>query len=135
MTTNRIIGVLQLAGLALLTLLLGAFHGFVGYHKAFSTLEELVEHAAWTMHLPMWLGKTVGWVEMLVTAALLVALVRPPLARLGAWCCIVFILMELVAAVTHYITQDGGSLTQNAVTISLTAILAWLYFTRSHKRS
>ncbi len=130
MTSNRIVGALRLVAMAALTLLLGAFHGFVGWHKAFSTHEELVQHAAWTMHLPMWLGKLVGWVEMVVTAAVLLALFRPRLARVGLWSCLAFIVMELAAAATHYVTQDGGSLVQNAVTISLTAVLAWLFATR-----
>jgi DoxX-like family len=135
MTANRIFGVLRLVVLVALTLLLCAFHGFVGWHKAFSTHEELVQHAAWTMHLPMWLGKTVGWVEMAVTAALLVAMARPRLARTGLWACIAFIVMELAASVTHYVTQDGGSLVQNAVTITLTAVLAWLYAGRPPEKN
>ena len=116
--------------LVALTLLLAAFHGFVGWHKAFSTHEELVQHAAWTMHLPMWQGKLVGWTEMVVTAVLVVAMVRPRWARAGFLACLIFIVMELAATVTHYVTRDGGSLAQNAVTISLTALLAWLYARR-----
>jgi len=134
MRTNQVLGVIRLLVLVALTLLLGAFHGFVGWHKAFSTHEELVQHAAWTMHLPIGLGKAVGWIEMIVTAALLVALVRPRLARMGMWACSVFILMELAATVTHYLTQDGGSLMQNAVSITLTAALARLYATRCQTR-
>lgn len=130
MRTNKVVGVLLLILLVVLTLLVGAFHGFVGWHKAFSTHEELVQHAAWTQHLPMWLGRFVGWTEMIATAALLLALLRPRLARTGFWACILFIAMELVAAATHHVTRDGGSLVQNAVTISLTALLAWLYARR-----
>jgi uncharacterized membrane protein YphA (DoxX/SURF4 family) len=134
MTANQALAVVRLLVLVALTLLLGAFHGFVGWHKAFSTHEQLVQHAAWTMHLPTGLGKAVGWIELIVTAVLLVALVRPPLARMGMWACIVFILMELAATVSHYLTQDGGSLMRNAVSIALTALLAWLYATRCQPR-
>ena len=35
--------------------------------------------------------------------------------------------MELTSAVTHYVTQDGGSLAQNAVAVTLTGLLAWLF--------
>lgn len=133
MNTDKVIGILRAVLLAALTLVLGAFHGFVGWHKALSSHEELVQHAAWTMHLPMWLGKLVGWTEMIVTAALLVALIRPKLARIGVWACIIFIVMELAAAVTHYLTRDGGSLVQNAVSISLTALLAWLFALRGKR--
>jgi len=135
MTMNQVLGVIRLLVLTALTLLLGAFHGFVGWHKAFSIHEELVRHAAWTMHLPIGLGKAVGWIEMIASAALLVTLVRPPLARVGMWACIAIILMELAATVTHYLTQDGGSLMQNAVSIALTAVLAWLYATRFQPRA
>jgi hypothetical protein len=134
MTTNTVLGAIRLLVLVALTLLLGAFHGFVGWHKAFATHEALVRHAAWTMHLPIGLGKAVGWIEMIVSAVLLVALVRPPLARMGLWACSVFIVMELAAFLIHYRTQDGGSLMQNAVSIALTALLAWLYATRSQHR-
>lgn len=130
MSANKAFAVLRLIALVALTLLLCAFHGFVGWHKAFSTHAELVQHSAWTMHLPMWLGKSVGWIEMIVTAALLVAMVRPSLARTGMWACLYFIALELVATATHYLTQDGGSLLQNAVSIALTALLAWLYAIR-----
>ena len=135
MNTHKVIGILRVILTAALTLLLGAFHGFVGWHKAFSSHEELVRHAAWTMHLPVWLGKVVGWTEMIVTAALLVALARPKLARIGVGACIIFIVMELAAAVTHYVSQDGGSLVQNAMAIALTALLAWLYSLRGSPRT
>lgn len=130
MTPGSVWRVIRLLIMAALTLLLGAFHGFVGFHKAFSTHEELVQHAAWTQHLPMWLGKTVGWVEMVATATLLVALLRPRLARAGMWVCIGFAVMEVVAGVVHHVTQDGGSLMQNALAILLTTLLAALYATR-----
>ena len=133
MNTHKVIVILRELLLAALTLLLCAFHGFVGWHKAFSSHEELVRHSAWTMHLPVWLGKFVGWTEMILTAALLLALVRAKLARVGVWVCILFIVMELISAVTHYVTKDGGSLAQNAVAISLTGLLAWLYSLRSVK--
>ena len=130
MNTHKVIVILRELLLAALTLLLGAFHGFVGWHKAFSSHDELVRHSAWTMHLPVWLGKLVGWTELILTAALFLALVRPKQARIGVWVCILFIAMELTSAVTHYVTQDGGSLAQNAVAITLTGLLAWLYSLR-----
>ena len=131
MTIQKVLKTLQLFALAALTLLLGSFHGFVGFHKAFSTHEELVRHAAWTMHLPMWLGKTVGWVEMAATAVLLAALVMPKLARAAMVVCLWFAALEVVAGIVHQVTQDGGSVTQNAVAIFLTLGLAWLYAMRN----
>ena len=87
---------LRLLLLGALSVLLGAFHGFVGWHKAFSSREELLRNAAWTIHLPDWLGKAVGWTEMLLTLALMVALFRPSLARLGAAVGVAFVLLNNV---------------------------------------
>lgn len=130
MNMTQVLGVARLLAMVALTLLLCAFHGFVGFHKAFSTYAELVQHSAWTMHLPLWLGKTVGWVEMVATATLLLALAWPRLARTGMWICLYFAAMEVVAGVVHHLTQDGGSLTQNALAIFLTLVLAALHATR-----
>jgi hypothetical protein len=130
MTKTQVLWALRLLAMVALTLLLCAFHGFVGFHKAFSTYEELVQHSAWTMHLPMWLGRTVGWVEMVATAILLAALPWPRLARTAMWICLYFAAMEVVAGAVHHLTQDGGSLTQNALAIFLTLVLAALHATR-----
>lgn len=130
MKAGNIVNALLLLLLAALTLLLSAFHGFVGWHKAFAPYEELVKHSAWTLHLPIWLGKAVGWTELGLTAALLAALVRPSFARIGVWACVAFVALEVVSSVTHYVTRDGGSLMQNSLSIALTLLLAWLYARR-----
>jgi ABC-type antimicrobial peptide transport system permease subunit len=130
MNASGVLRLLRRLLLVALTLLLCAFHGFVGWHKAFSSHAELVQHTAWTMHLPIWLGKLVGWLEMGLTAALLAALLRPSLARLGVWSCVAFVVLELVSAATHQLMRDGASLAQNALTVVLTALLAWLYAQR-----
>lgn len=113
-----------------LSLLLSAFHGFVGWHKTFSPREELLRHTAWTVHLPEWLGKLVGVIEMSLVVALLVALMRPRFIRAGQLACHAFIGLELVSTLTHQITQDGASLPQNILSILLTALLAWLFAQR-----
>ncbi len=46
--------------LALLVLVVGGFSLFVGYHKTFSPIEILAQNSAWTVHLPVWLGRMVG---------------------------------------------------------------------------
>lgn len=117
--------------LAALTLPVCAFHGFVGWHKAFAPREELVRHSAWTVHLPDWLGRTVGWVELGLCVVLLAALLRPSLARAGVQACLAFVLLELIAALVHFTSQDGGSLTQNAVSVAVTLLLAGLYAWRA----
>jgi len=132
---RRLLGILLMAATVALTLLLSAFHGFVGWHKAFSPYEELARHSAWTVHLPMWAGRAVGWTELAATAALLAALLKPALARVGVWACAIFIAMECVATAVHYFTRDGGSLLQNGVSISLTVALAWLHARRASVRA
>ncbi|MEY4761181.1 MAG: hypothetical protein RLZZ200_1037 [Pseudomonadota bacterium] len=117
-----------------LVLVLVAFHGFVGWHKAYSPREVLVQHSAWTVHLPNWLGRSVGWVELAATLALFTALLRPRLSRLGFIASLAFIVMEFVSAATHYLTQDGGSLVQNAVTILLSSLMALLFQRRQSGR-
>lgn len=131
MPAIRVPALIRLALTLALTLLLSAFHAFVGWHKTFSSREELIKHTAWTVHLPEWLGKLVGVIEMGLVAAMLVALLRPRFSRVGQLACYGFIVLELVSTATHQITQDGASLSQNLVSILLTAALAWLFAERA----
>lgn len=122
---------LRLALIIALTFLLSAFHVFVGWHKTFSSREELLRHTAWTVHLPEWLGKVVGVIEMILVIALLVALLRPRFSRIGQLACYAFIALEAVSTAIHQITNDGASLVQNIASILLTAFLARLFAERS----
>lgn len=131
MPAIRMPALLRLALIAALTLFLATFHAFVGYYKAFAPREELLKHTAWTIHLPEWLGKLVGWVEMGLVAALLVALLRPRYSRLGQFACYAIIALELISTTIHQATSDGASLAQNVVSILLTALLAWLFAQRA----
>lgn len=131
MAALRLPPLVRLALLVPLTLLLAAFHGFVGWHKVFSSREELMRHTAWTVHLPEWLGRIVGITELALTLLLLLALVRPRYSRLGMLAACGFIALELVSTVTHQITQDGASLAQNLLSIFITAVVAWLFAQRA----
>jgi len=130
MRATRMPALVRLSLMVPLTVLLSAFHGFVGWHKTFSSREELLRHTAWTVHLPEWLGKVVGVIEMILVIALLVALLRPRFSRIGQLACYAFIALEAVSTAIHQITNDGASLTQNIVSILLTAFLAWLFAQR-----
>ena len=130
MRATRMSALVRLSLMVPLTVLLSAFHGFVGWHKTFSSREELLRHTAWTVHLPEWLGKVVGVIEMILVIALLVALLRPRFSRIGQLACYAFIALEAVSTAIHQITNDGASLTQNIVSILLTAFLAWLFAQR-----
>ncbi|MCX7282869.1 MAG: hypothetical protein NTX28_02290 [Novosphingobium sp.] len=121
----------RLALIFVLTLPLAAFHGFVGWYKAFSTQAELAQHKAWTMHLPVALGKAVGCLEMALTLALLLALVQPRFARLGAMACGALVVLEVASLITHQVTNDGAPPLQNVVTVAVTAVLGWLHLSRA----
>ncbi len=131
MAALRLPPLVRLALLVPLTLLLAAFHGFVGWHKVFSSREELMRHTAWTVHLPEWLGRIVGITELALTLLLLLALTRPRYSRLGMMAAYGFIALELVSTVTHQIAQDGASLAQNLLSIFITAVVAWLFAQRA----
>lgn len=131
MTNFRMPALVRLGLIVILTVPLVAFHGFVGWHKAFSSHAELVRHTAWTAHLPELLGKAIGWLEMGLTVALLVALLRPRFARLGVMACAAFVVLEAISLLTHQIMADGAPALQNVVTILVTTLLGWLYAQRA----
>lgn len=130
MPTTRMPALLRLALIVPLSLLLSAFHAFVGWHKTFSSREELLRHTAWTVHLPEWLGKLVGVIEMALAVALIVSLLRSGFSRLGQLACYGFIALELISTATHQITRDGASLPQNIASILATVFLSWLFADR-----
>lgn len=123
--------------IALLSLLLALFHGFVGWHKAFAPLAELARHTAWTVHLPEALGRTIGWLELTLSATLIAALVGhfkwPSAARAGMSAAIAFVVLELISSWVHYRHGEVFMLKQNATSVGMTAALAWLYHARSAK--
>lgn len=131
MSKVKMPALVRLGLIALLTLPLAAFHGFVGWHKAFSSHAELVLHTAWTAHLPEALSKAIGWLELGLTIALLAALFRPHLARVGVVACAAFVVLEAISLLTHQVMGDGAPALQNVVSILVTALLGWLYAQRA----
>ncbi len=113
--------------LALLVLLLGGFSLFVGYNKALAPLEVLREHSAWTYHLPVWLGRLIGWVEIVAAAVLILGLFVPALRRAGVISAIWIAINHAVAAAVHVIFEEWHTLTQSAVVITLCIIMVALY--------
>lgn len=99
---------------AMLALLLAAFFGFVGWNKAFAPLAELARHGAWTVHLPEWLGRLVGWSELALAAALLAVPVRPSIARIAA---LALVANQIAAGLVHLARGETAALPQNAVLI------------------
>lgn len=130
-TGTRGSGAVTLVILVILTVLLGGFSAFVGWNKAFAPLEVLREHSAWTIHLPVLLGRLVGWLEMASVAALAGALLVPRLARWGlagaAW----ISANHIVAAGFHVAYAEWHTLTQSAIVITLCVLWVWLWQRRA----
>lgn len=110
--------------IAALCLVLGLFFGFVGWNKAFAALPDLARYGSWTVHLPEWLGRLVGWSEMLLAAALLGVL----FARTRRWtrpAALVLVVNQLCAGLVHLQSGETAALPQNAVLIALLFLIAW----------
>jgi DoxX-like family len=102
---------------------LAAFFGFVGWNKAFASLEDLARYGAWTFHLPEWLGRAVGWSEMALALGLLAALAgKPRLAHLSA---LLLVANQLAAGAVHLTRGETAALPQNAVLIALLSLIVW----------
>src|ERR1044071_9408346 len=83
---------------ALISILLAAFFGFVGFNKAFAPLADLARYGSWTIWIPETLGRAVGWSEIACALALLVGIARRPIGRAGAW---ILVLNQICAAAVH----------------------------------
>jgi len=106
------------AGAATLAVMLAAFFCFVGWNKAFAALADLARYGAWTVWLPEWLGRLVGWSEMACAVALLTIFVpgRERIARASA---AILAANQVVAAAMHLAHGELGALPQNAVLVAL----------------
>lgn len=114
---------------ALLSLLLAAFFAFVGWHKSVDNLADLSRYGSWTVHLPEWAGRLVGWSEIACAAALLAGLLRPRVGRIAA---LVLIANQIVAAGVHVAAGELSALPQNLVLIAMALLVA--LFSRGENR-
>lgn len=115
------------AFLAVIVVVLGGFSLFVGYNKALSPLEVLREHSAWTYHLPVLLGRLIGWVEIVAAVVLILGLGVSHLRRWGVWAAVWITLNHAVAAVVHVMFKEWHTLTQSAVVLVLCCAMIALY--------
>jgi len=106
-------------------LLLAAFFLFVGWYKTFAPIADLARYHAWTLFLPLWAGRLVGGSEMACALAL-VAGQWPPLGRLARASALILIVNQIAAAAVHFRHGETAALPQNAVLITLLALVAWL---------
>ena len=105
---------------------LAAFFGFVGFNKAFASLADLARFHAWTVWLPEWLGRLVGWSEMLGAALLPVSLVVATWRRLVCPIASYFVANQAVAAGIHLAHGERAALPQNFILATLFVLVAAL---------
>jgi len=103
-------------------LLMAAFFCFVGYFKALGPWEVLQEHHAWVTQLTPGLARAVGWSEIVLGLALLVAAV-PRLRRASWWAAILLLVNQLLATGIHVSRQEFDAVPQNVVIIALLALI------------
>lgn len=118
--------------IAALCVFLALFFGFVGWNKAFASLEDLARHGAWTVHLPEGLGRAVGISEILLAIGL-PALLLPGRERLARWSAVLLIANQSCAALVHAVQGETAALPQNAVLIVLLGLVA-AAANRKHQR-
>lgn len=114
------------AVLVVLALLIGGFSLFVGWNKAFAPHEVLVEHLAWTIHLPATVGRIVGWLEMLAATVLIASLAVPRFARAGMWAAVWITANHVAAAVVHVSHGETSTYAQSVVVIALCLMMVRL---------
>ena len=122
---QRVPGWRRLA-VALPGLPLAAFFAFVGYYKAFAPVSELLLHHAWTAHVPWWIGRPMGWIELAGAAALVAGLTPRnwPATRIAA---AVLAASQIVSAWVHVHNDEANALGQNLflfLTLGLIAFAA-----------
>ncbi|QNE07562.1 DoxX family protein [Croceicoccus marinus] len=120
-----------LVALALLVIPIAAFSLFVGWNKAFAPLSVLAQHSAWTIHLPVVVGRAIGLLELVAAAILLIALFVPRFSRAGMYAAIWITLNNIVAAIVHVIFAEWHTLPQSAVVITLCTIMVLLFARRA----
>ena len=120
-----------IGGLALLVIPIGAFSLFVGWNKAFAPLEVLAQHSAWTYHLPVIVGRAIGWLELDAAAVLFRGLFVPRLASPGMFAAIWITLNNVVEAIVHVVFEEWHTLPQSAVVIALCVVMSLLFARRA----
>lgn len=104
--------------------LLALFFAFVGWNKAFASLADLATYGSWTVHLPEWVGRLVGWSEMALAAGLLTVFL-PGCRHFARWSALLLIANQAVAALFHLNMGETGALPQNGVLVALLALVAF----------
>ena len=103
---------------------IAAFFGFVGWNKAFAPMAELQMHHAWTVHVPWWIGRPMGWAEMAAAFGLAVGLAPRawPVTRLAA---LALIANQIAAAWVHVRNGEAVALGQNLILVLALGLIAF----------
>lgn len=109
--------------IAALCVILSLFFAFVGWNKAFASLADLARYGSWTVHLPEWLGRIVGWSEMVLALGLIAGLL-PGKRRLALISALALVLNQIAAALVHLAQGETGALPQNGVLIVMLLLVA-----------
>lgn len=106
--------------------LLGVVYLYSGGKKVAQSKEQLAPMMGWVDTVPMWLVRTIGVVEILGVAGLVlppVTGVAPVLALLAA---AGFVLLQVLAAGLHLSRGEATDTAFNATLIALAAAATWL---------
>lgn len=107
---------------AAIALPVATFFAFVGWHKAFSPVAELVRHGAYTIHLPEWLGRLAGFTEMACAIALAAGVV-PRWHNAAKWGAAYVFISQIWAGTIHILHGEIRSLPGNAQWMAMAAVL------------
>lgn len=86
---------------------------------------------AWTIHLPVALGRTLGVLELIAASVMILALPFRHYARAGTLAAGWITLNHAIAAVFHIVHAEWQTLPQSAVMITLCLVLVALYWRRA----
>lgn len=115
--------------LIVLAIPMAAFFVFVGFYKAFAPMAELARHGAWTAHVPEWIGRPMGWTELVGAVAMALAAipglgrrVGPFASRMAVW----LALSQVVSAWVHVTHGEASALPQNLFLFVTLLVIAGL---------
>ncbi|MBO9726359.1 MAG: DoxX family protein [Novosphingobium sp.] len=128
----RIRHLVKLIGVAVFSTVLALFFLFVGFMKAFAPLTELARHRAWTVHLPVLVGRGVGWTEIICALLLLFGMFCPSIGIAGA---LALLLNQVGAGVVHAWVGEFQSLPQNGLIVFICGVVCYLQFRRIDRGS
>ncbi len=106
--------------------ILAAFYLFGGGKKIGQSKEALAPMMGWVDTVPMWLVRTIGAIEIIGAAGLILPPltgIAPILAMIAA---IGFVVLQVLAAGVHLSRGEVKLTSLNAVLIVLGALAAWL---------